>query len=51
MKKSIAAALSVLAGLALTGCSFQDFMLYLYGGDGFVKTRSRTMPAVTVTTV
>ena len=36
-KKSIAAALSVLAGLALTGCSFQDFMLYLYGGDGFVK--------------
>lgn len=37
MKKSIAAALSVLAGLALTGCSFQDFMLYLYGGDGFVK--------------
>ena len=38
-KKSIAAALSVLAGLALTGCSFQDFMLYLYGGDGFVKKR------------
>ena len=37
MKKSIAAAFSVLAGLALTGCSFQDFMLYLYGGDGFVK--------------
>ena len=37
MKKSIAAALCVLAGLALTGCSFQDFMLYLYGGDGFVK--------------
>ena len=50
MKKSIAAALSVLAGLALTGCSFQDFMLYLYGGDGFVKNEEPDYAAVTVTT-
>ena len=38
MKKFSLAALSALAALALTGCSFQDVMLYLYGGDSFVKS-------------
>ena len=38
MKKWTAAALAALTALALTGCSFQDVMLYLYGGDSFVKS-------------
>ena len=38
MKKFTAAALAALTALTLTGCSFQDVMLYLYGGDGFVKS-------------
>lgn len=38
MKKFSLAALSALAALALTGCSFQDVMLHLYGGDSFVKS-------------
>ena len=37
MKKFTAAALAVLTALTLTGCSFQDIMLYLYGGDSFVS--------------
>ena len=37
MKKLAAAALAAVTALALTGCSFQDVMLYLYGGDSFVK--------------
>lgn len=38
MKKLAAAALAAVTALALTGCSFQDVMLYLYGGDSFVKS-------------
>ena len=38
MKKWIAAALAALTALTLTGCSFQDVMLYLYGGDSFVTS-------------
>lgn len=38
MKKLAAAALAALTALTLTGCSFQDVMLYLYGGDGFVTS-------------
>ena len=38
MKKLAAAALTAVTALALTGCSFQDVMLYLYGGDSFVKS-------------
>ena len=38
MKKWTAAALAALTALTLTGCSFQDVMLYLYGGDSFVKS-------------
>lgn len=38
MKKRTAAALAALTALTLTGCSFQDVMLYLYGGDGFVTS-------------
>ena len=38
MKKLTAAALAVLTALTLTGCSFQDIMLYLYGGDSFVSS-------------
>ena len=32
------AALTALTALTLTGCSFQDVMLYLYGGDSFVTS-------------
>ena len=28
---------ALLTALTLTGCSFSDIMLYLYGGDDFVK--------------
>lgn len=38
MKKWTAAALAALTALTLTGCSFQDVMLYLYGGDSFVTS-------------
>ena len=38
MKKRTAAALAALTALTLTGCSFQDVMLYLYGGDSFVTS-------------
>ena len=38
MKKWTAAALAALIALTLTGCSFQDVMLYLYGGDSFVTS-------------
>lgn len=38
MKKIAAAALAAWTVLTLTGCSFQDIMLYLYGGDGFVSS-------------
>ena len=38
MKKLAVAALAAVTALALTGCSFQDVMLYLYGGDSFVKS-------------
>lgn len=38
MKKWIVAALAALTALTLTGCSFQDVMLYLYGGDSFVTS-------------
>ena len=38
MKKLAAAALAAVTALALTGCNFQDVMLYLYGGDSFVKS-------------
>ena len=48
MKKWTAAALAALTALTLTGCSFQDVMLYLYGGDSFVT--SRTTPPATATT-
>ena len=37
MKKWTAAALAALTALILTGCSFQDVMLYLYGGIATVK--------------
>ena len=36
MKKWTAAARTALTALTLPGCSFQDAMLYLYGGDSFV---------------
>lgn len=36
MKKPTLAALAALTALTLTGCSFRDVMLYLYGGDSFV---------------
>ena len=39
MKKWTAAALAALTALTLTGCSFQDVMLYLYGGDSFLSRR------------
>jgi hypothetical protein len=38
MKKWTSAALAALTALTLTGCSFQDVMLYLYGGDSFVTS-------------
>ena len=38
MKTWTAAALAALTALTLTGCSFQDVMLYLYGGDSFVTS-------------
>ena len=38
MKKWTTAALAALTALTLTGCSFQDVMLYLYGGDSFVTS-------------
>ena len=38
MKKWTVAALAALTALTLTGCSFQDVMLYLYGGDSFVTS-------------
>ena len=37
-KKIIAAvAAAAILALALSGCSFNDVMLYLYGGDSFTK--------------
>lgn len=39
MKKWTAAALAALTALTLTGCSFQDVMLYLYGGDQLCDKR------------
>ena len=44
MKKWIAAALAALTALTLTGCSFQDVMLYLYGGDSFVTSAEPDYP-------
>lgn len=38
MKRKLGALLcACLAALTLTGCSFRDVMLYLYGGDDFVQ--------------
>ena len=47
MKKLAAAALAAVTALTLTGCSFQDVMLYLYGGDSFVKSDEPSATAAT----
>ena len=49
-KKIIAAvAAAAILALPLSGCSFNDVMLYLYGGDSF-KRKARTTRPMTAKT-